>query len=106
VCDPTVPTSLEPGRHALVNVIAAAVIAEACFVREVADRAMRNAAISEHCSDDEVEVDDKPCISASDQGTWVQAWVYVPNPEKDDEDDNTDGDSASVTSPTALSTNT
>lgn len=27
---------------------------------------------------DELEIDDDPLISASDDGVWVQSWTYVP----------------------------
>lgn len=29
---------------------------------------------------DELEVDDEPMVSVSDQGVWVNAWVWVPAP--------------------------
>jgi len=32
-----------------------------------------------HASDD-IEIDDIAGTSAADNGTWVQAWVWVPNP--------------------------
>lgn len=36
-------------------------------------------------TDDDLEVDDKPLYSASDEGVWVMAWVHVPHPEKQEE---------------------
>lgn len=33
-----------------------------------------------HCSDD-INVDDDAVVSVADEGVWVQAWVWVPNPE-------------------------
>jgi len=30
-------------------------------------------------ADGEIEIDDDPEISEGDDGTWVQAWVWVPN---------------------------
>jgi len=35
-------------------------------------------------SSDSIEVDDGARLSIVDEGTWVQAWVWVPNPEKED----------------------
>lgn len=29
----------------------------------------------------DIEIDDGAAISATDDGTWVQAWVWVPHPE-------------------------
>lgn len=37
--------------------------------------------------DDDLEVDDKPLFSRSDEGTWVSAWVFVRDPEEEDGDD-------------------
>lgn len=28
-------------------------------------------------SNDDIEIDDKPTLAMSDDGTWVQAWVWV-----------------------------
>jgi hypothetical protein len=30
-------------------------------------------------SDNNIEIDDGAQISVANEGTWVQAWVYVPN---------------------------
>ena len=30
-------------------------------------------------SDDNIEVDDNAIISETDEGVWVQAWVWVPH---------------------------
>lgn len=55
-----------------------------------ASGALREAALdrvmNEFHATDEIEIDDDAGTSASDEGTWVQAWVYVPNPEEDDEE--------------------
>lgn len=32
---------------------------------------------------DDVEIDPMPLISRGDKGTWVNAWVYVPDSELD-----------------------
>lgn len=34
------------------------------------------AARDEHANDD-LEIDDEPLVARSDNGTWVNAWVYV-----------------------------
>lgn len=36
-------------------------------------------------TDDDLEVDDKPLFSASDEGVWVAAWVHIPHPDKAEE---------------------
>jgi len=38
-----------------------------------------------HASDD-VEVDDDPFLSIGDEGVWVSAWVWVPTPAEDDDE--------------------
>lgn len=47
-------------------------------------------------ANDEIEIDDDACLSESDGGTWVQAWVWVPendeSEEEDDDDDDADND--------------
>lgn len=35
-------------------------------------------------SDDDIEIDDNPATSESDHGTWVAAWVHVPNSKEED----------------------
>jgi DnaJ-class molecular chaperone len=45
----------------------------------IATPAVREAA-SMHCSDD-IEIDSDAGTSPSDDGTWVQAWVWVPYPD-------------------------
>ena len=37
-------------------------------------------------SDDNIEIDDNPAISEGEDGTWVQAWVFVANPDPNCED--------------------
>jgi hypothetical protein len=99
----TVPTMLEPGSHPLATILAGAVVAQPCFVRDIADEDVRDAAIIEHGSD-ELEIDDETCISASPNGTgtWVQAWVWVrTNDEEEAEESDDIGDvrNAPTTSP-------
>ncbi len=33
-----------------------------------------------------IEIDDNAQISVGDEGTWVQAWVYVPHEEGEDDE--------------------
>lgn len=35
-------------------------------------------------SDDDIEIDDNPMTSRGDVGCWVQAWVWVRYPEKEE----------------------
>jgi hypothetical protein len=53
-----------------------------------ADGAMRDAAenrvMFEFHATDEIEIDDDAGTSSTDEGTWVQAWVWVPAPEEDE----------------------
>ena len=51
--------------------------------RNMADPALREAAHDEYGTD-EVEIDDEPAIAPADGGTWVAAWVWMPD-EEDDE---------------------
>lgn len=37
--------------------------------------------------DEDTEIDDNASTSEADGGTWVQAWVWVPNDEESDDDD-------------------
>ena len=80
---------MSPAPHSLATILATAVVAQPCFLRELADEALRDAAILEHGSD-EVEVDDETCTSPSEDGTWVQAWVWVPKSNESDEADDSD----------------
>ncbi len=48
-------------------------------VAEVSDDLI-TAARNEYQTDD-VEIDDFPFLSPTDNGTWVSAWVWVANPE-------------------------
>jgi hypothetical protein len=33
-------------------------------------------------SDDNIEIDENAKVSEMDNGTWVQAWVWIPSTEK------------------------
>lgn len=33
-------------------------------------------------SADDIEIDDEPAVSVADDGIWINAWVWVPNPVK------------------------
>lgn len=55
-----------------------------CHARWGATKEQIDAAITVH-GDDECEIDDYACVSEGDGGYWVQAWVWVDEPE-DDED--------------------
>lgn len=37
------------------------------------------AARKQHCTED-LEIDDYPILSVADEGIWVNAWVWMPNP--------------------------
>jgi hypothetical protein len=51
-----------------------------------ADGGLREAALdrvmNEFNATDEIEIDDDAGTSPSDDGTWVQAWVWVPKPNE------------------------
>lgn len=49
----------------------------------------RAAAQDEHGSDD-VEIDDDALASRTDEGTWVQGWVYVAMSDDEPEDEEDD----------------
>ena len=34
-------------------------------------------------SNDDIEIDEHPDVEGTQDGTWVQAWVYVPHPDKE-----------------------
>ncbi len=38
-------------------------------------------------SDDDLEIDDNPNTSRGDVGCWVQSWVWVRYPAKEDEEE-------------------
>lgn len=39
----------------------------------------------ENNTDDDLGIDDNPIVSCGEDGTWVQAWLYVRNDETDDD---------------------
>lgn len=49
-----------------------------------ADPALRDRAVAEYATD-EIEIDDVAYISQANDGTWVSAWVWVPNEDEDDD---------------------
>lgn len=61
----------------------ACMVAQALIVTArdgLADHAMREAANDKWATDD-LEIDDEPATSAGECGTWVAAWVWMPEPE-------------------------
>ena len=36
-----------------------------------------------HGSDDNIEIDEEAATSRGDDGVWVAAWVWLPNPRED-----------------------
>ena len=38
-------------------------------------------------SNDDLEIDDEPSVSIADEGTWVMAWVWVPDADEGDADE-------------------
>lgn len=38
----------------------------------------------EQYADDDLEIDDNPTVSPTDEGVWVSAWVWVPNSETEE----------------------
>lgn len=34
---------------------------------------------------DDLEIDESPAVSMSDEGAWVQAWVWVSFPDREDD---------------------
>lgn len=50
----------------------------------IVDEARSNYAI---ISDNDIGIDENPVISRADDGAWVQAWVWVRFPDKDDTKD-------------------
>jgi hypothetical protein len=56
--------------------------------QSVADGDLIAAARAEHGGDD-VQIDDDAGTSDTDEGRWVQAWVFMPDPDAagDDDDD-------------------
>lgn len=51
----------------------------------VIDRARQMYANCGHS--DDIEIDSNAQVSETDDGTWVQAWVWVPNEEDDEDED-------------------
>ena len=39
----------------------------------------------ESCCDD-IEIDDDPVLSVADDGVWVSAWIWIPTPERAQEE--------------------
>jgi hypothetical protein len=48
----------------------------------LADPALREAAFQEYATDD-IEIDDEPATSKGEDGTWVAAWVWIPDEEEE-----------------------
>jgi hypothetical protein len=36
-------------------------------------------------SNDDIEIDEHPDVEITQDGTWVQAWVWVPHDDKDED---------------------
>lgn len=53
--------------------------------RNMADPALREAAHDQYGTD-EIEIDDEPAIASASGGTWVAAWVWMPDDEDEDDD--------------------
>lgn len=55
----------------------------------MADPALREAAHDEYAlgSDNNIEIDDEPAIAPASGGTWVAAWVWMPDDEDEDEEE-------------------
>lgn len=51
-----------------------------------ADPALLKKARELYHEDGSIEIDDNAQISVGDEGTWVQAWVYVPHEEGEDDE--------------------
>ena len=51
-----------------------------------ADPALLKKARELYHEDGTIEIDDNAQISVGDEGTWVQAWVYVPHEEGEDDE--------------------
>lgn len=51
----------------------------------LADPGMREAANDRYGTDD-IEIDDEPATSAGEGGTWVAAWVWIEDPEEEEEE--------------------
>lgn len=47
---------------------------------------------SEVKTSDELEVDDKPLYSATDDGVWVMCWAWVALPGSDDDEEEEEGE--------------
>ncbi len=52
----------------------------------IAPPGLREEANDQYGNDD-VEIDDEPGTSEADGGTWVAAWVWVAQPDDEEEDD-------------------
>lgn len=55
---------------------------------ELTDYAGAIAAARDEYASDDVEIDDNPSISRADDGTWVSAWVWVPDAEPTEDEKN------------------
>lgn len=51
--------------------------------------ALISQARAQYCNDD-IEIDDEPELSETDDGAWVAAWVWVANAEIEEEPDEED----------------
>lgn len=46
-----------------------------------------------YCTSDDIEIDDNPAVSIAENGTWVNAWLWVPMPDEDEaEEDDEESD--------------
>jgi len=60
-----------------------AVLASEYSQSEMEPIVARARAMYEVDSDDDIEIDESPIFSETDSGTWVSAWLWVPNPDAD-----------------------
>jgi hypothetical protein len=58
----------------------------------IADGALIEAARDKYAlgSDDNIEIDDGAATSVGDEGTWVQAWVWMKHEEEDGDEEGDD----------------
>lgn len=52
-------------------------------IREDAVNRARDLALHRYCAGDNIEIDDDARLSHGDDGLWVQAWLWVDDPDDD-----------------------
>ena len=76
--------AIRDGRLTQADVLRALKRADPNFDAKWGEYIKKARAVYANPSDSDIEIDDQPLISDTDDGVWVSAWVWVPKPLEDE----------------------